>query len=124
MSDDLSLLADMLVSARRVIQYTQGIDQNTFRADVQLQDAVVHRLQIIGEASRRVSESFRTAHPQVPWTRIVGMRHRLVHDYLRTDLDIVWEVSSVHVPELIRLIEPLVPQPPAASEPGASSAKS
>jgi len=62
--------------------------------------ALTHLLQIIGEAARRVDPEFRRLHPGVPWTAIVGMRHRVVHDYLNIDEDIVWDVVSRDLPPL------------------------
>jgi uncharacterized protein with HEPN domain len=56
--------------------------------------AVTHLLQTIGEAARRVSPEFQARHPEIPWRAIIGMRHRVVHDYLFVDLDIVWDVTT------------------------------
>lgn len=69
----------------------------------------MHVIQIVGEAAIKISDDFKSTHPQIPWTAIKGMRHRFVHDYTRIDLPTVWRVVETHIPELIRLIEPLVP---------------
>ncbi len=55
------------------------------------------------------SKTFRKSHPAIPWTDMTGMRHKVVHDYMRIDLSKVWDTAIKSVPELIRLIEPLVP---------------
>lgn len=73
------------------------------------QYAIVHSIQIIGEAARRVSEEYREMHPEIPWRNIIGMRNQLVHKYDDVDLDVVWRVVQREIPELIALIEPLVP---------------
>jgi uncharacterized protein with HEPN domain len=76
---------------------------------------VGHLIQIVGEAATRVSPATRAAHPEVPWERITGMRHRIVHDYVRIDADIVWETAMHRLPELIaQLLEFIPPEPPSA----------
>lgn len=69
----------------------------------------MRRAQIIGEAARKVSPEFRGAHPEIPWDAIIGFRHRLVHEYFRIIPEKVWEVVEGGIPELIQLLEPLVP---------------
>jgi uncharacterized protein with HEPN domain len=78
-----------------------------------LQNAVTHLVQTIGEAARHVPEVYREEHPEIPWGEIIGMRHRIVHDYRRVDLVRVWNVATDSVPRLIAALEPLVPPPPA-----------
>jgi len=65
-----------------------------------LQDATVRQIEIVGEASRQLSESFRRRVSDVPWRAIIGMRNRIAHDYLNIDLDIIWEVVKSDVPLL------------------------
>src|SRR5690606_27628480 len=65
-----------------------------------VQDAVIHQIQVIGEAARRVSASFQAKSPAVPWRNIVGMRHKLVHDYMSVDLEAVWTTVQKHIPAL------------------------
>jgi len=69
----------------------------------------MHLVQIVGEAARNVSPSLKQAHPEIPWLEIVAMRHRLVHDYLHIDVDLVWDVVEQDIATLITQIEPLVP---------------
>jgi uncharacterized protein with HEPN domain len=70
-------------------------------------------IQVIGEAARRISADFQKAHSQIPWAQIAGMRHKVVHDYLQVDYDIVWGVASVHLAPLIADLEKI--SPPASS---------
>jgi uncharacterized protein with HEPN domain len=66
-------------------------------------------LQIIGEAARRISPEFKESHPAIPWAAIVGMRHRLVHEYFRIRVQKVWEAVRDDLPKLIPQLETLVP---------------
>lgn len=66
-------------------------------------------LETIGEAARKLSDDVKTAHPHIPWTDIVGMRHRLIHDYFRLDLRKIWDTNQQDIPKLIAMLEPLVP---------------
>ncbi len=106
--DDAYLL-DMLLATRKVQHFTQGVTWNQFRGDDLLQNAVMHLIQIVGEAARKVSPEFKQAHPEIPWQGIIGMRNRLVHDYFRIESSRVWEVIKKDLPALIPLIEPLIP---------------
>ena len=73
---------------------------------------VLHQIIILGEAAKRLSPEFRQLHPSVPWADIAGMRDRCVHGYDNVDLEIVWEVISLHVPKTIDYVETIVPKPP------------
>jgi uncharacterized protein with HEPN domain len=106
--DDAYLL-DMLLAARKIQKYAQGYDFEKFAEDELLQDAVMRRIQIIGEAARKVSSEFKEAHSEIPWINIIGMRHRLVHDYSQIIPEKVWETVVEDIPVLISQIEPLVP---------------
>ncbi len=73
------------------------------------QNAVMHQIQIIGEAARKVTPQYQQEHPAIPWKEIIGMRNRMVHEYFRIIPERVWDVVEQNIPELIQLIEPLVP---------------
>ena len=106
---DEAYLLDILLAARKIVRFSQGYSAEKFAADEVLQHAVMRLIQIIGEAARKISPAYKEAHPQIPWTQIIGMRNRLVHEYFRVETDIVWEVVDQDIPALIPLIEPLVP---------------
>ena len=106
---DEAYLLDMRLAARDVLDFTRGVTFEHFGADKMMQYAVIHGVQVIGEAARRISEEYCATHPQIPWPAIRGMRHRLVHEYRAVDLEKVWRVVETHIPELLRLIEPLIP---------------
>jgi uncharacterized protein with HEPN domain len=106
--DDAYLL-DMLLAARKVENFTAAMNYDGFLSDDLTQNAVVHCIQIIGEAAGKVSKGYRQDHPKIPWKEIIGMRNRIVHEYFRIIPEQVWSVVEDDIPELIRLIEPLVP---------------
>lgn len=117
MSRDDACLLDMKLASEKALSFTRGATREAFAADEMMQFAVVRAVQIVGEAARSVSPEFRSAHPEIPWRAIMGTRHRLVHEYMRVDLDIVWRVVQQHLPELLRLLAPLVPPGPAPAAP-------
>jgi uncharacterized protein with HEPN domain len=106
---DDAFLLDMLLAANELSQFTEGVSFDKFNQDRLLQHAAVRLIEIIGEAARNISAEFKADHPEIPWAGIIGMRHRLVHEYFRVASDKVWEVVRKDLPELIAVIEPLVP---------------
>ena len=84
--------------------------QEDFFSDEALHVAVTHYIQIVGEAARRVSGPRRDSIPQLPWEKIVGMRHRLVHDYFNVRLPIVWSALNDVLPNLIQALEAILPR--------------
>ncbi|MGH7858196.1 MAG: HepT-like ribonuclease domain-containing protein [Candidatus Binatia bacterium] len=106
---DEALLLDMLIAARRAKEFSAGLDRQAFESSLLHQQGIMRCLETVGEAARRVSEDTRRRYPQVPWSEIIGMRHRLVHEYFRIDLDRVWDTVQKDLQPLIALLEPLVP---------------
>lgn len=76
-----------------------------FDKDTAIQDALIKQIEIIGEATRKISEGFKKDYPGVPWKKMVGMRDKLVHDYMGVDLEAVWKTAVEDIPELKKLIE-------------------
>lgn len=70
---------------------------------------LAHLLQVVGEAARRVSDGFCRKHSDIPWKAIIGMRHKVVHDYMDVDVDIVWDTVTRELPPLIELLEAILP---------------
>lgn len=99
MRDDTERLRDILEAIGRIERYA-GAGTAAFEHNELIQNWVIHYLQIIGEASGRLSEELRAQHPEVPWSKIIGMRHILVHDYFDIDLDIVKAVLETDLPVL------------------------
>lgn len=110
---DLVYVGHMLDMARKAVGKTQSLPREAYDADENLRLAVIHLIQVVGEAARQVSREFVDRHPEVPWADIVGMRHKVVHDYLGVDEDIVWQVATADLPTLVLALEPLVQPDPA-----------
>lgn len=114
--DDRVYLWDTLTAARAVVAFTEGRTLAEYEGDLLLRSAVERQIEIIGEAARRVSKTTQDAHPEIPWRPVQAQRHALAHDYGEIKHDRIWRVAETHVPELILLLEPLVPSPPADSQ--------
>ena len=108
MNRDRQFLLDMLLSARIAVSYITEKARTDLESDLQLQDAVIRRLLIIGEASNRVSQTTQQNLPTIPWRFISGMRNRLVHEYDDIDLDIVWDTLQKSLPILIIELEKII----------------
>lgn len=109
MSRDLTYLTDVLQAARLVQTFVEDVTETAFFKDPLRQSAVVRQLEIIGEATKRLSETFKNSYPEVPWHNMAGMRDVLIHAYDHVDLEEVWKTVERDIPELVAMIEPLVP---------------
>jgi uncharacterized protein with HEPN domain len=106
--DDAYLL-DMLIAAKRVMEFRSDLTWDQFRQSNLHQHAIAKALENIGEAAGKVSEETKSKLPSIPWKQVIAIRHRIVHDYFRLDLLRVWEVATNDVPSLITAIEPHIP---------------
>jgi uncharacterized protein with HEPN domain len=97
----------MIEAAEAVVQFVAGRSREDLDRDQMLRFAVVHGIEILGEAANKVSPDTRAAAPSVPWTAIVSMRNRLIHGYFDTDTAVVWKTATVEVPALIPLLQAL-----------------
>jgi uncharacterized protein with HEPN domain len=104
-------LRHMLQQARKVAARAATASRSELDTDEDLAAALVWRLSVIGEAAARVPQALRDQYPQIPWTQIVGMRHRLIHGYDAIDLDVVWQTVETDLPPLIAALESIL-QPP------------
>ena len=109
---DLVYVGHMLDMARKAVGKIQGLSREAYDADENLRLALIHLIQVIGEAARQVSREFSDTHPEIQWSDIIGMRHKVVHDYLGVDEDIVWQVVSKDLPKLVAALEPIAPPGP------------
>jgi uncharacterized protein with HEPN domain len=100
-------LRDILDAIARIERYAER-GREAFERDELIQSWCVRHLQIIGEATRGVPQEVRDRAGDVPWSKIVGMRHVLVHDYFEIDTDIVWDAIERDLPDLKAKIERLL----------------
>ena len=100
-----SLLVDMRDSAAAIVDYLTGVSRETFYANGEKQDAVLRRLEIIGEAAGRISPEVQKEFPGIPFREIRGMRNIIAHDYGEVDLERVWQTAIEDVPNLRRTLE-------------------
>ena len=105
---DALYLRHMLDAIDRVIEATQRVTREDFNGEWMIQDAIVHELQILGEAAGRVSRELTDRHPEVPWRQVTGLRHKIVHDYFAVDLDVVWDTATLDVPAIRPVVETLL----------------
>lgn len=106
---DAALLLDIVLAAEDALSFIAGLDERAFLASDLHQSAVIRKLEIMGEAAGKVSKAFSAAHPEIPWTQMTGLRHRLIHDYGDVRLDIVWRVASETLRGVIAMLRPLIP---------------
>lgn len=100
-------IADMIAFSRKVLEYTEGVDQSRFLESGLTYDATLRNLELIGEAATHIPEEVRSAHPEVPWRMIIATRNRLIHGYLGIDDDTVWSIIQEDVPELLERLRTL-----------------
>src|SRR6267142_5742358 len=111
MNRDQERLCDILEAIQRVQKYAAR-GRAVFDNDELVQSWILQHVQIIGEATRNLSEDFRNNHPEIPWAEIIRMRHVLVHDYFKVDEEILWSVVQTDIPKLKQQVEKLVQQFP------------
>lgn len=105
---DQDYLADIHEAMQRIVHYTERLTPETFQEDFLRQDAVIRNLQVIGEATKKLSPEFRETHPEIPWREMAGMRDRIVHEYFGIRLDIIWNVTQSEFPALAAKIAALL----------------
>lgn len=108
MDKDLVYMKDILESAKIALKYLDNITLENFYEDTKSQDAIIRRLELVGEASSRVSEEFKGLHPEIPWKIIKSTRNFLIHEYDGIDLDIVWETVKEDIKNLIPVLQRLI----------------
>lgn len=101
MNKDASVfLQHILESIAFIEEYSQGISEAKFLDNRQIQDAVVRRLEICGEAIKNIPKSFREKYPKIPWKEIAGMRDILIHEYFGVDFELTWKIVQKELPKL------------------------
>jgi uncharacterized protein with HEPN domain len=112
MRRDEALLGDIVLAARRIGEHIAGLSHDAFLTDRKTQAAVEREITILGEAANDLSDDLRAAHPEVPWQRLVRLRHFYIHAYEMVDANQVWATACRSVPEFLKAVEPLLPKAP------------
>ncbi|MCC7048511.1 MAG: DUF86 domain-containing protein [Alphaproteobacteria bacterium] len=107
-SRDDDFLHHILQAIERIDTYLQSVDRLQFMADAMMQDAVIRNIEIIGEATRRLSTDLTVANAEVPWREIAGMRNRLAHGYFAINITTVWNVAQKDLPMLRAQIQAIL----------------
>lgn len=95
---DREFLIDMLIACEKIIKYTKDLSYEDFRRNDIVIDAVVRNIEILGEASKRISEGLKKKYPEVEWREILRTRDKIIHFYFGVDLSIVWDIITVDIP--------------------------
>jgi uncharacterized protein with HEPN domain len=106
---DKSYLWDMLDAALAIRQFVEGKTFTDYTSDRILRGAVERHVEIIGEAARNISAVFREKHPEIQWAKIIAQRNVLAHEYGEIKHELICEVETVHLIELINQLKPLIP---------------
>ncbi|HLA08839.1 MAG TPA: DUF86 domain-containing protein [Anaerolineales bacterium] len=110
MRRDEVYLLDILIASQKALKFVRGIDRHEFEENEVVQNAVLRPLEIIEEASGKISKVLRKQHKEIPWDDMIDLRNRLIHEYFRVDYGAVWDTIQNDLPKLINQIEPLVPK--------------
>ena len=105
MKEPAIFINHILDSIEDIEDYSRNISSNQFLQDKKLQDAIIRRIEIIGEAVKNIPDSFRKKHPKIPWKGIAGMRDKIIHHYFGLDLDTIWNVVKEEIPTLKKEIK-------------------
>src|SRR5438477_8136399 len=110
---DAAYLWDMRDAAQALMRIQQRVTYEDFMAERSLERMAIERsIEVIGEAARRVSEAFKAAHLEVPWSSIIAQRNAIAHEYDKIDYDEIWRSVTESLPELIEKLDALIPTPP------------
>lgn len=109
MSRDDTYLVDILESAKIAWDYVFDKTWEKFFEDIQCQDAVVRRIEIIGEAAKRISQETRDKYPEIEWREMTSMRNLVIHEYDVVDIKQVWDTVQNKIPPLIEKLKKIVP---------------
>lgn len=101
-------LQDILESIEHIQKFLNGVSEDEFYENVEKQDAVLRRLEIIGEAVKHLPEEIREDHPDIPWRQIAGMRDIIIHEYFGVTLEMIWIVATEDILDLKTKVEEII----------------
>jgi uncharacterized protein with HEPN domain len=102
--DDLAYIDHILDCIRKINEFSNGLSMKEFKINELVQDAIIRNIEIIGEASKKISQNTKKTYYKIPWKEIAGMRDKLIHDYLGVDVSVVWKTIKEDIPTLEKLI--------------------
>ncbi|MBS3143365.1 DUF86 domain-containing protein [Candidatus Woesearchaeota archaeon] len=106
MNRDLKLfIYNIMDSIENIESFLKEISKESFFKDRLRQSAVIRQLEVIGEATKNIPDSFRKKYPEIPWKKIVGLRDIIIHTYFEIDLDITWEIIKKDLPLLKKQVQ-------------------
>jgi len=105
MKDDLAYIEHILRSINKIKDFTKNMTRSDFEMNEMAQDAVIRNIEIIGEATKKISNNLKATYFEIPWREMAGMRDKLIHDYMGVDIDVVWKSIEVDIPELFELLK-------------------
>ena len=106
MSRDYELrVRDILNASKKILRYTEGMGYDDFLENELVRDAVLRNIEIIGEAAKKLSTSHKQAYPDIEWRKIAGMRDIVAHEYFGVSDEIVWNVVTEKIPELLEHLD-------------------
>ncbi|MFC1733808.1 DUF86 domain-containing protein [candidate division KSB1 bacterium] len=105
MKDDSIYIDHILQSINRIFEYTKGITKTAFSKNNLIQDAVIRNFEIIGEATKKVTQEYKQVHYEIPWKEMSGMRDKLIHDYIGVDIAVIWKTIKEDLPLLKKLLK-------------------
>jgi uncharacterized protein with HEPN domain len=106
--DDRVYLQHIRDASERIGEYVKGMDEAAFKKNLLVQDAVIRQIEIMGEATKRLSSRTKELQPDIPWRDIAGMRDKLIHDYFGVDIERVWLTVTDDLPEFASQISALL----------------
>jgi uncharacterized protein with HEPN domain len=105
MKDDFAYVEHILLCISKIQEYTKNIEQTEFNKNELIQDAVIRNIEIIGEATKKISANLKSQYREIPWKEMSGMRDKLIHDYFGVDVEVVWKTVKEDIPYLKSLIQ-------------------
>ena len=100
MRNDKLYLKDILKAINKIDQYTENLSKEEFKEKEMIADAVLRNIEIIGEAANQLSERIYEKYDEIPWSRMIGLRNIVTHKYFGVDLNIIWEITTVNIPQV------------------------
>jgi len=105
---DVDYLEDIQEALCNIMEYIEGLTYEKFVLDKKTKDAVVHNLEIIGEAVKALSNNIRSEYSYVPWKKLAGVRDRLIRSYFNINYEIVWDIIKNDLPRLLGQIREIL----------------